>query len=59
MEAFNITPQEKAALLDTSLPDSSMAKTYFDDKIYVWHELLLYCLPHQTLSQIKVELFHI
>lgn len=39
MQAFNITPQERTALFDVSLPDASLVNQYFEDKNYAWHEL--------------------
>jgi hypothetical protein len=50
---FNITSQEKTALFDMSLPDASLAKAYFHNKIYIWHELrpLLPSAPDSTPDQ--------
>lgn len=38
-EEFNITQEEKTALFDDTLPNSSVVSTYFNDKIYLWTEL--------------------
>lgn len=39
LDTFHITQQEKAALFDITLPDASLAKACFNDKVYVWHDL--------------------
>lgn len=45
LAGFHITPQEKSALFDTSLPEALLAAPTFEERVYAWLELRPFLPP--------------